>query len=410
MLDSRHSPNGAEQVNPYRAPSSATSANTLSQLPFYFQGSMTLEEGRHVGLLLKGKKPSVSFSPPQLIWSGLGALALLGYFAYDSIVYDELDQLVDVALPLLAVAGILLGSFWTQRKDLVERTELKRKEKGVFTPMAGRIDETGVEFLMGDIPIRYQWSDFVCSRSAADVILLYVEYPKALNFLAESMFASQQDWITVKAMILDSVPSFSKFRLPGSYKPNSRMTHLAAGIGALQTNVYAEAAQHFDNVLSMDPSNLQALRGKAIALTCLQDNDGAMLAIDELVKHGPIDTSTRRIRCALLLAGKRYGEAFDDLQVLIETTPVDPDLLRDRGLASLKMGHLDAALADTSQSIELNPNDFIALNNRGAILLEMGRPADAIADLEQSIRLNPEFDRPRELLAKATSLIKSTTS
>ena len=190
----------------------------------------------------------------------------------------------------------------------------------------------------------------------------------------------------------------SVFSIRKSSKP---MVHIAAGTQALNRQQWEESLEHFEQALLLNLADAQTLGGKMVAAVGTQDTELSWRAIRDVVAGGVEDELARRLRARVLIDRGCFQEALDDLERLNEETPKDLDLIRDRGLVIYKLGRLQEALRDSETALKLNPKDILAMNNHGAALLDLGRPAEAVEYLEAAIELAPEFERPRELLAKA---------
>jgi tetratricopeptide (TPR) repeat protein len=366
---------------------------------------MSETEGEQVEHLLKGRPArsaaAAAISSSQLAWIGILFLLLVGFSGYQAILYDEYDQLLNVLFSVGTVVVVLWATVHAQRSSRNVRQRLKQERAGAFTDLTGRVTDVGVEYVFGAYPIRYAWDDFVGCRIAEDAAVLYVDYPKKVNFLAASLFDDPDQWQAVRALLSANVPKLTRLPRLQARRTSQRMNHLESGIRALDQQSWQRALDEFDAALRFDPSDGQALQGRMVAAVALRDFERALTAVEDVVALGPPDATTRRMRMTVMLNLERYDEAMDDLDWLLQKEPQDGDLLRDRGFAWIKLEQYERALEDTTAAIELNPEDFVALSNRGFIFIRQQRYQDAAADLENAIRLEPKFERAHELLAEA---------
>jgi len=118
---------------------------------------------------------------------------------------------------------------------------------------------------------------------------------------------------------------------------------------------YEEAITYYDKALSIDPSNLDALFSKALAL----DNLG------------------------------RFAEAISHYDKVLEIEPADIDALYNKAFALDNLGRLDEALSYYNKVLDLDPNDVAALYHKGLALEKVGRHSEAIVYYDRVLAINP---------------------
>ena len=354
---------------------------------------MTLQEGQQADRLMRGKKLAGTSDRNLLLQGVVLSLVLFAWFASEALVYDELDQLLVPVLQLMLFAAVCAAVWWYQRSRDDRHRRWKTKETGAFTRFAGRIHRDGIDYLSGDFPIHYRWEDMVGCRIADHVAVLYVNFPRELNYLAESYFESADRWQTAKALIAQHVPTIPPGAVRAPRNGSSRMSHIASAAKKLNRQQWRKAVADFDAVLANEPGNPQAIGGRLIALAADGDFDAAVTAAENSIRHRVNDPTTRLMRSRVFITKERFEEAIPDLNWLIENRPQDAEPLRDRGLVQLKLGRRVDALEDLSKALRLNADDALALNNRGATLIELGRTDEAIVDLERALEIDPTLQR-----------------
>jgi tetratricopeptide (TPR) repeat protein len=118
---------------------------------------------------------------------------------------------------------------------------------------------------------------------------------------------------------------------------------------------YAQALGLFDDILEVEPSNVNALIGKAVAY--------------------------RR-------SGKPQ-EALNCLDLVLGVQPGNSSALLNRGNILLEQGHADTALESFDRLTQLYPNDEEAWAAEGEALLRMGRDDDAKRAFTEALKLSP---------------------
>src|SRR5947209_9234896 len=118
---------------------------------------------------------------------------------------------------------------------------------------------------------------------------------------------------------------------------------------------YRQALGLFDEILEVDPSNVNALIGKAVAY--------------------------RR-------SGKPQ-EALNCLDLVLGVQPGNASALLNRGKILLEQGNAETALESFDRLTQLYPNDEEAWAAQGEVLLTMGREEDGQRAFAEALRLSP---------------------
>src|SRR2546425_8898781 len=130
---------------------------------------------------------------------------------------------------------------------------------------------------------------------------------------------------------------------------------LSRALIASASGNYAQALSLFDEILEVDPSNVNALIGKAVAYR-------------------------RR--------GKAQ-EALNCLDLVLGVQPGNASALLNRGNILLEQGNAEAALESFERLTQLYPNDEEAWTAQGDVLLRLGRDDDAHQAFTEALRLSP---------------------
>jgi tetratricopeptide (TPR) repeat protein len=88
---------------------------------------------------------------------------------------------------------------------------------------------------------------------------------------------------------------------------------------------------------------------------------------------------------------KRYEEALEDLNRVIEADPSRAGAIGSRGETYRLMGRHDEALADFNRAIELHPDYAWAIGSRGQIHRAARRYEQALAEFNRAIELDPGY-------------------
>jgi len=118
---------------------------------------------------------------------------------------------------------------------------------------------------------------------------------------------------------------------------------------------YAHALSLFDDILEVEPSNVNALIGKAVAY--------------------------RR--------SQKPSEALNCLDLVLNLQPGNVAALLNRGHILMEEDDLDGALETFDRLVGLSPGDEEAWVGQGDVLVRMGRDADGLQAYAESLKRNP---------------------
>ena len=130
---------------------------------------------------------------------------------------------------------------------------------------------------------------------------------------------------------------------------------LSRALIASASGNYAQALNLFDDILEVDPGNVNALIGKAVAY--------------------------RR-------SGKPQ-EALNCLDLVLRIQPTNAAALLNRGHLLVERGDFDAALETYDKLVALSPADEEAWAAQADVYVRMGRDEDALRAYAEALKLNP---------------------
>jgi tetratricopeptide (TPR) repeat protein len=164
--------------------------------------------------------------------------------------------------------------------------------------------------------------------------------------------------------------------------------HLAEG-----KNAPAESAGWYRAALAVRPGNPGAWNNLGIALTRMDDVDGALAAFREAIRLDPgYADAHANLGRALARKGQEaeseaeYGEA-------VRLGSKFPAAHYNLGCALDKKGQLDAAIGHYREALRLDPEFSAAHNNLGSALKKKGNLAEAISCFREAIRHDPNNAR-----------------
>jgi len=87
---------------------------------------------------------------------------------------------------------------------------------------------------------------------------------------------------------------------------------------------------------------------------------------------------------------KRYEEAKDIYDKIINLNPYDQIAIRHRGAAYVHMQKYEDAIIDFNRSLELKADEYIALHDRGVAFKNLKKYKEALDDFNRALELKPE--------------------
>jgi tetratricopeptide (TPR) repeat protein len=97
--------------------------------------------------------------------------------------------------------------------------------------------------------------------------------------------------------------------------------------------------------------------------------------------------------CYDMIKQKKYSEAVECCNYVIELQPNNAIAYNDRGFAYYKMQKNNEAIINFTKAIIINPNFIDAYRNRGNVNYDLSRYDEAINDWEKSIQLDSRLEK-----------------
>jgi tetratricopeptide (TPR) repeat protein len=145
------------------------------------------------------------------------------------------------------------------------------------------------------------------------------------------------------------------------------------------------ALADYNSVLAYAPDNADAYSNRGYVKQTKGDLDGALADYSEALSLKP--TSAEAFYNVGLIKVRR-GDIDGGIEAFNKALDLNPKLARayyNRGNAKSTEGNIDGAIADYTQSIELDPTNAMACFDRGEARMTKGDSAGALADFTQAI-------------------------
>lgn len=185
--------------------------------------------------------------------------------------------------------------------------------------------------------------------------------------------------------------AIASFKEAVSLAPTSTALHTNLGSAYFAAKDYTRASNEFEVALRRDPSNSEALVGKASVLLEQGKPDEALKFLQMV---GDLDKSAPEVlfnRALILYKLNLYGDAERVMSEYLAKMPDDADAYNAYGIIQLKLGRYDQARAALDRAIQLKPDVALYYYNRGNVFRENKKFREAIEDYSRAIAYRPDF-------------------
>jgi len=162
------------------------------------------------------------------------------------------------------------------------------------------------------------------------------------------------------------------------------------GLALQEKGDLEQAELSYKKALDLAPGRPSVMNNLAAVFIELRKYPEARQLCETLLEINPEDET------ALLNLGNcqiKLGSAEEALLSYDKALGVKPeyaDALNNRGSALLELKRLPEALESCNRALALKPDHVEALNNRGNVLLELKRPGEALASYERALAVRPD--------------------
>lgn len=174
---------------------------------------------------------------------------------------------------------------------------------------------------------------------------------------------------------------------------NRAMVNMEIG----QTNrAYIDYCQ----VLDLEKTNTEALLMRAYIYITRRDFNAARIDYNRLIQQDPKHYSGRLGLVSLNQKEKKFTEALDMLNAMLQESAQDATLYMMRAGIQIDMELLDAALIDLEEAIRITPDSPDAYIYRGELYLAQNKKTLAKQDFERAIILGVPKSELSEQISK----------
>ncbi len=156
---------------------------------------------------------------------------------------------------------------------------------------------------------------------------------------------------------------------------------LSRALIASASGNYPQALKLFDDILEVEPGNVNALIGKAVAYRRSGKPNEALNCLDLVLNYQPNNASALLNRGHLLEEKGDMDGALDMFDKLVTISPTDEEAWTSQADVFLKMGRDDDALRAFAEALKLNPGDEETQHRIHELEVSRSVSADVLQDL-----------------------------
>ncbi len=163
------------------------------------------------------------------------------------------------------------------------------------------------------------------------------------------------------------------------------------------------ALQTYEEVIAIEPNNIEAWWGKCFALNIMERYNEALTACDRAIEINPEYAEAWWSKSYAYLRQENYQAGFEHATKATELKPDFAYAWNNRSTALNYLGRYEEGLASAQKALDLEPNLADAWNNLGFAAEKLGQVDTAIAAYEKAKGLKPGFkeaNQNREMLRR----------
>lgn len=192
----------------------------------------------------------------------------------------------------------------------------------------------------------------------------------------------------------------------GLYPQNARLATLEAlslwlqGDSLRSRRFRNQALRCIEKAFELGDKSRQSLLLRAQIRFDLDDNEGGLADLEEMLKRDGQDQSALIGKAERLTDIGRYEEALAAMEVLKKMAPGKWWVYAQRGRTLSFAKKLNEALEDFNRAAKMNPKSGALYSWRGEALRNLGRYGEAEKDFQKAVELDPEYSFSWECLGR----------
>jgi tetratricopeptide (TPR) repeat protein len=227
--------------------------------------------------------------------------------------------------------------------------------------------------------------------------------PRALTYLrqAEAAPPLTAAFYRIRAAchkaLADEAQSRKDAELARQTPASIALDHYLLGVAAFDAGKKAEAVEHFEAALRVEPGHYWSLfwLGHSVAALGQSDHDyaAAVAAFSGCLLKRPDHAYAYSSRGNAYAQLHRHAEAVSEFRKALQLRPDDPFAHANMGEALRRQGKLVEAEAEMREALRLRPEMHEVHSNLGTALSEQGKFTEAVAEFHEALRRRPGYSR-----------------
>jgi protein O-mannosyl-transferase len=174
---------------------------------------------------------------------------------------------------------------------------------------------------------------------------------------------------------------------------NNYLAHNNLGTWLSDNGRTAEAMEHFQRSLQIQPDNPDALFNVGNAFAKLWNWDAAITNYQSVLRMAPAKADILNNLGMALAAKNQYAEAVTNFEASLKLNPDFADAHNNLAAVLFVEHRFDEAARHYREALRLTPNDSRIYINLGDALVRLGQIPDAVQCYQEALRLKPDDAR-----------------
>lgn len=158
----------------------------------------------------------------------------------------------------------------------------------------------------------------------------------------------------------------------------------------LEQQRFDEAKREVEQVLSADPTNVEALQALTQCYLGLDQTEKAHQTVESAIRQDPTDVISLYLKGVILLDLAKYRQALKFIDSALSFNPTFAEAYGAKSAALYALAQFEEALEAANQGLSVEADNTFCLNQRARALLKLGRTEENEQTTRQALRSNPE--------------------
>ncbi|MBO4722509.1 MAG: tetratricopeptide repeat protein [Muribaculaceae bacterium] len=353
---------------------------------------------------LNGGKSHAQINTEQVMNIGRNALYFEDYILSIQYFNQVIQQKPYLPEPYFyrAVAKISLDDYSGAESDASKCIEINPFIKDAYRVRAvARHNTHKYEEAIGDyktcLQMRPEDPDIMLNMAMCELALKnYTTADSCLTWCLERDSTSERACLGMAQLCLDRQDSIGALnyvsRCIERHKNNPQAYLARCEIYANHLNDYSKALEDIDEVIKLEPSNVNYYINRSYLRYQVNDIRGTMADLDYAIAIAPNNVTAHYNRALLRSEVGDYNKAVEDYDFVLEHDPDNYPAFYNRTMMLINIGHYQQGISGLNAMLEKDKDDFVALYQRAMLYIETKQYQSALKDLNSILAKYPKFE------------------